>query len=235
MSHPTRILIIEDDETLVQALTDLLRSTGYQASAALTGHAALEKLAHDLPDLVLLDLHLPDMNGIVVLEYLRNHSRVPVMILSADARDTRKVRALETGADDYITKPFHQDELLARIAALLRRVGRMPRPQTMLEVGRLRVDMTRQQATLNDAPLHLTPIEYAILCILMQNAGRVVSHDELLQGVWGPGYERDYSILRVNISRLRQKIEEDPRHPAYILTVSRKGYRMPLAAGHGAI
>ena len=235
MSHPTRILIIEDDETLVQALTDLLRSAGYQASAAYTGRAALETLALDLPDLVLLDLHLPDMNGIVVLEYLRNHSRVPVMILSADARDTRKVRALETGADDYITKPFHQDELLARIAALLRRVGRMPRLRTMLEVGRLRVDMTRQQATLNDAPLHLTPIEYAILCILMQNAGRVVSHDELLQGVWGPGYERDYSILRVNISRLRQKIEEDPRHPAYILTVSRKGYRMPLAAGHGAI
>lgn len=234
MSAPKRLLLIEDDAHLAALLADLLQSSGYRVSVAHTAQKGLEEFQSRPPDLVLLDLALPDMSGFAVLRHIRARSNVPIVIVSGDATEADKVQALENGADDYITKPFHEDELLARITALLRRISWTPQSEAILEVGHLRVDMARRQVTMRGEPLHLTPIEYAILCTLMQHAGRTVTHEELLTGVWGPEYRGDFSVLRVNISRLRHKVEADPRQPQYILTVPRQGYRMPVSAGHGA-
>ncbi len=227
MGVPKEILVVEDDASLLLALSELFRYRGYQVRTALTGDRALDEFERRCPSLILLDLALPDTSGFEVLKYVRQRSSVPIVILSGDTKETDKVRALENGADDYITKPFHEDELLARVAALLRRVSWSPQTDTIVQVGQLRVDMARRQVTLRGKTLHLTPIEYAILCTLMQRLGEVVSHEELLDSVWGPGYEGDFSVLRVNISRLRQKVEDRPRRPSYILTVPRRGYRIP--------
>ncbi len=227
MGSTKELLIIEDDPEVVGFLTELLQLNGYGIRASYTGSHALREFEQRAPDLVLLDLALPDISGFEVLERIRFRSSVPVVILSGGTWEADKVRALEGGADDYITKPFHEEELLARIAALLRRVSWTPQGETTIEVGHLRVDMARRQVSLRGDPLHLTPIEYAILCTLMQRAGEIVTHEELLTGVWGHSYEGDFSVLRVNISRLRQKIEERPRRPHYIQTVPSKGYRIP--------
>ena len=223
-----RLLLIEDDPNFSVSLTDLLVKEGYHVRTALTGQAGLHAYAETQPHLVLLDIGLPDLNGFEVLQSLRQIANTPILIVSASSNDQDKVRALEMGADDYVTKPFHPEELCARIAALLRRVGWAPTSETVIEVRGLRLDIARRQVTRNGTPLHLTPIEFAILSTLMQHAGQVISHDEMLRSVWGANYAGDFSVLRVNISRLRQKIEARPDHPALITTVARKGYMMPL-------
>lgn len=228
MGSTKELLIIEDDPEVVGFLTELLQLNGYAIRASYHGTHALHEFEQRPADLILLDLALPDISGFDVLERIRRRSNVPVVILSGDTWEADKVRALEGGADDYITKPFHEEELLARISALLRRVSWSPQGETTIEVGQLRVDMARRQVSLRGDLLHLTPIEYAILCTLMQRAGEVVSHEDLLTSVWGHSYEGDFSVLRVNISRLRQKIEERPRRPHYIQTVPSKGYRIPV-------
>jgi two-component system KDP operon response regulator KdpE len=222
-----RLLLIEDDVDLLVSLVDLLGKEGYDVHTATTGQAGLDAYEAIRPQLVLLDIGLPDLDGFQVLQSLRQMSNVPILIVSASDSDHDKVRALEMGADDYLTKPFHPEELCARVLALLRRVNRTPSPEAVIEVRGLRLDIARRQVTRNGIPLHLTPIEFAILSTLMQHAGEVVSHDEMLRSVWGAYYTGDFSVLRVNISRLRQKIETRPERPTLITTVARKGYLMP--------
>jgi two-component system KDP operon response regulator KdpE len=170
---------------------------------------------------------LPDMPGLEVVRQMRENSPTPLIAISGMTQDGDKVAALDMGADDYVDKPFSPEELLARINALLRRVSALSLAEPRLKTRQLEIDLTRRLAMMNGRKLHLTPVEYGILVTLMKQAGKVVSHDELLRAVWGNTYEGDYSVLRVNISRLRQKLEDKPRFPSYIVTVPGQGYTMP--------
>jgi two-component system, OmpR family, KDP operon response regulator KdpE len=221
------ILIVEDDEDTAEVVCTLLEDAGFQTAAVDTGNDAISKISKKAPDLVLLDLNLPDINGIDVLRHVRSHSSLPLIVLSGFGKDRDRVVALEAGADDYMGKPFSPEELVARVKALLRRVEWTPKPETHINVRDLELDMPRRQATIRGRKLHLTPIEYGILVLLMRNAGHVVTHAELLRAVWGGQYEGDFSVLRVNISRLRQKLEENQRRPSYIVTAPGQGYWMP--------
>lgn len=222
-----QILIVEDDEDTSEMVCTLLTEAGYSPMAVTRGDEALREITHQMPDLVLLDIHLPDVDGLDVLRTVRSQSFLPMIVISGNFRDRDKVTALEAGADDFLSKPFSPEELIARIKALLRRVEWTPKPETKLVVRQLELDIPRRYATIRGRKLHLTPIEYGILVTLMRNAGEVITHDQLLQAVWGDTYTGDHSVLRVNISRLRQKLEDNPRRPAYIVTVPGQGYRMP--------
>jgi two-component system KDP operon response regulator KdpE len=222
------ILIVEDDEDTAEVVCTLMESAGFKAQAVDHGQLALHQISSNTPDLVLLDLNLPDINGIDILKQVRDYSFLPMIILSGYGKDGDRVAALEAGADDYMSKPFSPEELVARVRALLRRVEWTPKPETHLQVRQLELDMPRRQAKIRGTRLHLTPIEYGILVMLMRSAGSVVHHDDLLRAVWGDQYRDDYSVLRVNISRLRQKLEENPRRPSYIVTAPGQGYWMPL-------
>ncbi len=222
------ILIVEDDSDTADFVTALLETSGYSAVVADTGEIAMSEIANGQPDLVLLDMNLPDMNGLELLRLVRASSLLPMIVVSGATHDYSKVLALDEGADDYVVKPFSPDELLARVHALLRRVVEWTPPaETKLRVRHLELDMARRQASIRGHKLHLTPVEYGILVTLMRNAGTVIAHDELLRTVWGEQYQGDYSVLRVNISRLRQKLEESPRYPTYIVTAPGQGYYMP--------
>lgn len=221
------ILIVEDDEDTAEVVCALLEEAGYNAKSVDNGEVALMNINDRSPDLVLLDLNLPDIHGLEILRSVRSHSFLPMIVLSGYGKDKDRVLALEAGADDYMAKPFSPEELIARVKALLRRVEWTPKPETHLQVRDLELDMPRRQAKIRGKRLHLTPIEYGILVLLMRSAGRVVHHDELLRAVWGDQYKGDYSVLRVNISRLRQKLEQNPRRPAYIVTAPGQGYWMP--------
>ncbi|MDX2138132.1 MAG: response regulator transcription factor [Chloroflexota bacterium] len=223
-----QILIVEDDSDTAEVVATLLETAGYSTVAVEDGETALSEIQNATPDLVLLDLNLPDMQGLDVLNKVREHSFLPMIILSGFTQEGDKVTALEAGADDFLAKPFSPDELVARVAALLRRVEWTPMPEPRLVVRQLEVDLARRQAMMKGDKKHLTPIEYGILVTLMRSAGQTVSHDDLLRMVWGEQYEGDYSVLRVNISRLRQKIEDNPRHPSYVVTVPGQGYTMPI-------
>lgn len=226
-----QILIVEDDNDTAEIVSALLESAGYTAVTAETGSTALSEIDTASPDLVLLDMHLPDMNGLDVLRKVRANSFLPMIVLSGFTQERDKVVALEAGADDYMAKPFSPEELVARVNALLRRVEWTPPVEPKLTVRQLELDMARRQASIRGHKLHLTPIEYGILITLMRSAGQTITHDALLRTVWGEQYEGDYSVLRVNISRLRQKLEENPRHPTYIVTVPGQGYTMPTRRG----
>ena len=223
------ILIVEDDEDTAEVVCTLLEDAGFKATSVDRGEMALDKITAQNPDLVLLDLNLPDISGIEVLKHVRSHSFLPMIVLSGFGQDRDRVVALEAGADDYMAKPFSPEELVARVRALLRRVEWTPKPETHLRVRDLELDMPRRQASIRGVKLHLTPIEYGILVMLMRAAGEVVEHDELLRSVWGDEYRGDFSVLRVNISRLRQKLEENARRPTYIVTAPAQGYWMPTS------
>jgi DNA-binding response OmpR family regulator len=222
-----QILVVEDDEGTADMVLSLLSQSGFRTKTVSDGNAALKTIATNPPDLVLLDLDLPDMNGLDVLRWVRDRSFLPIIVISGFNKERDKVIALEAGADDYLGKPFSPEELIARIQALLRRVEWTPQPETRLIVNQLELDIPHRQAYIRNHRLHLTPVEYGLLITLMRSAGHTVSHDTLLTSVWGETYEGDYSVLRVNISRLRQKLEENPRRPVYIVTVPGEGYRMP--------
>lgn len=224
-----QILIVEDDDDTAEVMRTLLRDVGYQVMSVDRGESALQEILQIAPDLVLLDLNLPDIHGLEVLRMVRANSFLPMIVVSGHGKERDRVHALELGADDYLGKPFSPEELIARVRALLRRVEWTPKPETKLTVRRLELDMPRRQATIRGQRLHLTPIEYGILAILMRKAGKIVTHEELLRAVWGDNYQNDYSVLRVNISRLRQKIEENARRPTYIVTVPGQGYSMPIS------
>jgi two-component system, OmpR family, KDP operon response regulator KdpE len=220
----TRILIVEDEPGLRRALTINLRARKFEVVAAADGASALAAAASDAPDLVILDLGLPDMDGTEVIEGLRGWSRVPIIVLSARQAQGDKVVALDIGADDYMTKPFGMDELLARLRAALRRSG-ADDGAPLVETASFAIDMAAKQARAGGEPVHLTPTEWHLLEVLIRHEGKLVPRKQLLQEVWGPAYETATNYLRVYMAQLRRKLEADPAHPRHLLTEPGMGYR----------
>lgn len=220
------ILAIEDDPAIRKFLRVSLESQGYAFHAAATGKDGLAQASMHAPELVILDLGLPDMEGVELIRQLREWSKVPILIISARGKEQDKVAALDTGADDYLTKPFSIGELLARLRAALRRkdMGSGNTPM-VFRTGELEVDLSRRRVTRGGQELHLTPNEYRLLTILIKNAGRVLTHQDLLKEVWGPDADAQVHYLRVYINQLRQKIETNPSQPSYLLTEPGVGYR----------
>ena len=224
------VLVVDDESRLVTLVRKNLESMGYKVSTAADGKTAISLLELEDFDLVILDLMLPDIDGYDVCRQIREFSNVPIIILTARSDETEKVRGLDLGADDYLTKPFHAQEMLARVRAVLRRT-RLPqqaKKQPILAVGDLCIDFARRQVTVRGARVKLSPTEYKLLYELATNAGRVLLHDELLRRVWGSEYRDEVEYLRVYIRYLRQKLEEDPARPRYILTEPGVGYCFAL-------
>lgn len=221
------VLVVDDEQRIVNFVRLNLELEGCRVIAAHNGREALERVREDLPDIVLLDIMMPGMDGFEVLRRLRTFSAVPVIVLTAKDEADDRVRGLELGADDYIGKPFEHRELVSRIRAVLRRHATPPPvPQTQLKIDdRLTIDFAKHEVLVNGQPVNLRPTEYRLLYHLVQNAGWVVPHDTLLAKVWGPEYRDESHYLRLYITYLRQKIEEDPAHPHYILTERSVGYR----------
>ena len=221
-----RILVVDDEPAIRRTLRANLVARGYEVTAVENGEDALEQFALHRPDLVVLDLMLPGLSGLDVCRALRQESQAPILVLSARGEEATKVQALDLGADDYLTKPFGMDELLARVRALLRRPPSTPSADGTVRVGALRLNLETHRAWRADAQLDLTPREFDVLSYLMRHAGKVVTHRLLLADVWGPTYEGETQYLRVFINRLRRKIEDDPPHPRYIVTEPGVGYRL---------
>jgi two-component system, OmpR family, KDP operon response regulator KdpE len=219
-----QILVVDDDSQIRRALRVTLTGHGYEVRLAASGEEGLDRAATVPPDAVILDLVLPDLNGVEICRQLRQWSQVPIIVLSAKGDERDKVEALDVGADDYLTKPFGTDELLARIRAVLRRAPGVPTTPE-LTCGDLKLDQTRRLVTLRGEEVRLTPTQYEILCYLMANAGKVVTHRAVLGAVWGTGYEDAGPMLRVFIAQLRRKIEPNPSRPTFIRTESGIGYR----------
>jgi two-component system KDP operon response regulator KdpE len=220
----TRVLVVDDERALRQALTINLRARSYDVTAVGDGAAALSAAASDPPDVVILDLGLPDMDGNDVIEGLRGWTQAPIIVLSARTAQGDKVVALDVGADDYITKPFGMDELLARLRAALRRSGADP-DAPVVEAESFTVDLAAKQASTPSGPVRLTPTEWHLLEVLIRHEGKLVSHRDLLQEVWGPAYETETNYLRVYMAQLRRKLERDPSHPRHLITEPGIGYR----------
>ncbi len=221
------ILVVDDETQILRLLRRTLEAHGYAVDAAETGHAALEAAERHAPDVVLLDLMLPDLDGLEVCRRLRERTRAPIIVVSARGEERSKVEALDLGADDYLTKPFGTAELLARIRVALRRAPGGA-AGAAIHVGDLVLDLERRLVTLGGTPLHLTPKEYAALVYLAQHAGKVVTHRALLASVWGPQYGEELHYVHVLINQLRRKIEPDPTQPRYVLTEPGVGYRFGI-------
>ncbi|MCX6046693.1 MAG: response regulator [Chloroflexi bacterium] len=222
------ILVIEDEAPIRRFLRASLPSHGYRLEEADTGENGLRQAAMHKPDLVILDLGLPDIDGLEVTKRLREWMSTPIIVLSARGREDDKIAALDAGADDYLTKPFGMGELLARLRVALRRTIRLPgeTADPVFRVGDLRVDLLRRQVWVGDAEVHLTPIEYKLLTTLVQHAGKVLLHRHLLSEVWGPDYMQENHYLRVYMGLLRHKLEIDPARPRYLRTEPGVGYRL---------
>ncbi|GAB3208545.1 response regulator [Marinactinospora thermotolerans] len=219
-----RVLVVDDDAQIVRAMRINLRARGYEVDTAADGAGALEAAARRAPDIVLLDLGLPDMEGIEVIEGLRGWSAVPIIVLSARHSAGEKVRALDAGADDYVTKPFGMDELLARLRAAARRAVRVEEAP-VVRTATFTVDLGAKRVLRDGGEVRLTPTEWHILEILVRNAGRLVSQRQLLHDVWGPAYQSETNYLRVYLAQLRRKLEADPAHPRHLITEAGMGYR----------
>lgn len=223
------ILVVEDDPSIKNLMITTLRTHDYHFLTAQNGQSAIIEASSHNPDIVLLDLGLPDMDGMEVIRNIRSWSNMPVIVISARSEDTDKIDALDAGADDYLTKPFSVEELLARIRVTQRRLSMMPgefESSSMFTNGQLRIDYSAGCAWLNGEELHLTPIEYKLLCLLSKNVGRVLTHTYITQHVWGRCWENDVSSLRVFMATLRKKLEVAPGSPQYIQTHVGVGYRM---------
>jgi len=220
----SRILLVDDEPNIIGTVGPLLRSRGYDVLTATTGRAALDVARRDHPDLVVLDLGLPDMPGVDVCREIREDSTTPILVLSARGAEGDKVKALDSGADDYVTKPFGAEELLARIRVALRRVEPLPASDPMVR-GDLTIDRVRFRVVRGDEELRLTPKEFELLTFLAQHPGRVLTHRVILKAIWGPHAADQPEHLRVLIGALRKKIEPDPSRPQYIVTEPWVGYR----------
>ncbi len=220
-----KVLVVDDERSIRRFLRASLTAHGYDVHETDCGAIALLQAANLKPDVIILDLGLPDMDGIEVTVRLREWTSAPIIILSVRDQEKEKVRALDAGADDYLTKPFSVGELTARIRVALRRSYRTNN-QPVFQVGNLRVDLVRRAVSVDDREVALTPNEYELLKLLIQNAGKVVTHRQILHQVWGETYETEAHLLRVHISNLRHKLEPDPAQPTYILTESGIGYRL---------
>jgi two-component system KDP operon response regulator KdpE len=225
VSSAPRVLVVDDEPQIVRGLKIILRSAGYSVEAAESKSEALAMLASRPPDALVLDLVLPDGQGVEVCEEVRRWSRLPIVVLSAVGDEREKVWALDVGADDYVTKPFGTDELLARLRAVLRRsaeAGGSPR----LELGELVIDLADRRVSRAGTEVHLTPIEFELLRVLAQHHGRLVTHRQLLRDVWGPEYGEETHYLRVHVAHIRAKLERDPSRPRYLITEPGVGYRL---------
>ena len=224
-SQALHVLVVDDEPQIVRGLRVILRNAGYQVEAATTKQEALDAVAVRPPDAIVLDLVLPDGSGVDVCTQVRDWSSLPILLLSAVGDEREKVRALDAGADDYITKPFGTDELLARLRAVLRRTGSDP-DEPALVVGDLTIDLAARTATVRGGEVHLTPIEFDLLRVLVKNRGKLVTHRQLLREVWGPAYQSETHYLRVHFAHLRAKVERDPSRPRHIVTDPGVGYRL---------
>ena len=229
---PVRILVVEDEPQMQKLLRMSLSAEGYRVIDASKGQEAIDLARTHNPDLVLLDLGLPDMDGTEVTKALRAWSAKPIIVISARGQEEDKIRALDVGADDYLTKPFATGELMARIRVALRHTSRAGQetPEPSLVVGELRIDLDKRQVFVGDTEVHLTPNEYKLLTVLMKNAGRVLTHRQLLKEVWGPAYATQTQYLRVYMVQLRHKLEVDSARPRYLVTEPGVGYRLKVEA-----
>jgi len=228
VSEPKSVIVaVEDDPQIRRFLRTGLESHGFQIHEADTGKAGLTEAANRKPDLVILDLGLPDMDGVEVVRKIREWSPMPVIVLSARATETDKVAALDAGADDYLTKPFGLGELLARIRVALRHAGRAAQDKDgVFAVANLKVDLAHRRVQVEGKEVHLTPIEYRLLAVLVRHAGKVLTHRQLLTEVWGPGHVERSHYLRIYMGGLRHKLEADPARPRLLLTEVGVGYRL---------
>ena len=225
MKPGPRVLVVDDDPAMRRFLRSALNDEGYSVFDAADGIAALTAAAAIRPDLIILDTGLPDGDGIEVVQRLREFVKRPIIVLTEESTETKKIAALDAGADDYLTKPFGTGELLARLRVMLRHVAGIETAEPFRS-GELVVDLANRLVTIGGQPAQLTPTEYEILKALVSATGKVLTHHQLLRHVWGRGYEAESHMLRVNISNLRHKLEPDPAHPTYILTESGVGYRL---------
>jgi two-component system, OmpR family, KDP operon response regulator KdpE len=219
-----RVLVVDDEPQILRALQIKLRDAGYAVETASTAQEALMRAGMRPPEAVVLDLLLPDGSGTDVCRELRRWSTAPILVLSAVGEEKEKIAALDAGADDYVTKPFSGDELLARLRAALRRAA--PSPEPVVEVGELRIDLDKRAVTVAGTPVSLTPIEYDLLRLLAENQGKLLTHPMILRAIWGPAFQEESNYLHVHVSHLRRKIEPDPARPRYILNQAGVGYRL---------
>ncbi len=230
MSRAARILLVDDEPSIQRAVAPLLRSRGYEVEVVGTGLEAVSAVVERAPDLIVLDLGLPDLEGTEVCRRIRQHSKAPVVVLSARGGEADKVAALDLGADDYVTKPFGPDELLARIRVALRRVAEAAEPELeRILVADLIIDFKRRRAVRDEDDIRLTPKEFELLALLARNVDRVLTHRTILKAIWGPNAVEQPEHLWVLIAQLRKKIERDPSNPRYLLSEPWVGYR--LASG----
>ncbi|MCU1567188.1 MAG: DNA-binding response regulator [Pseudarthrobacter sp.] len=217
------VLIVDDEVQILRALQINLNARGYSTVIAFTGHTALEQAAQHPVDVIILDLGLPDLDGVEVIRRLRRWNKVPIVVLSARHGSDDKIQALDAGADDYVTKPFGMDELMARLRAALRRGS--PGDDPVIETAGFTVNLATKQVTRRGVTVRLTPTEWNILELLARNTGALVTHEEILKHVWGPAYAEETAYLRVYLAQLRRKLETDPANPRHLLTETGLGYR----------
>ena len=224
------ILLIEDEPQMRRFLRITLQGHGYRLIEAVTGQEGLTETATRNPDIVLLDLGLPDIDGLEVTKQLREWSEIPIVVISAREQEEDKIRALDAGADDYLTKPFGAGELLARIRVALRHKAMQHSEgnDVIFELGNLKVDLSKRQVLLDDNEVHLTPIEYRLLTVLIKHAGKVITHSQLLKEVWGAAYASQTHYLRVYMTQLRHKLEADPARPRFLINEPGVGYRLKI-------
>ncbi len=222
------ILLIEDEPQMRRFLRITLQTQGYRLVEAATAHEGLMQATTRNPDVVLLDLGLPDLDGLEVTKRLREWTQIPIIVISAREQEQDKVKALDAGADDYLTKPFNAGELLARIRVALRHAARLStdRNEPVFTLLNLRVDLAQRQVFLDDKEVHLTPIEYKLLTVLIRHAGKVITHNQLLKEVWGPAHVNEVQYLRVYMTQLRHKLENDPMRPRFLMNEPGIGYRL---------
>ncbi|HEY2639904.1 MAG TPA: response regulator [Streptosporangiaceae bacterium] len=220
----TRVLVVDDEAPILRALRINLTARKYEVSTAADGASGLAAMARERPDVLILDLGLPDMDGTEVIRGVRGWTSTPIIVLSAWGQESQKVAALDAGADDYVTKPFGMDELLARLRAAVRRASPAP-DEPVVATAEFTVDLARKIVSRAGGDVRLTPTEWQLLEVLVRNAGRLVTQRQLLADVWGPGYQNEANYLRVYIANLRRKLEPDPSAPRYLLTEPGMGYR----------
>jgi two-component system KDP operon response regulator KdpE len=228
MSSPITILLVEDEPQLLRVVRSVLEGEGYRVFEADTGRRGLIEASTRKPDLLIVDLGLPDMDGADLVREFRSWSDAAVLILSARAEESAKIMALDSGADDYLTKPFGIGELLARVRALVRRIAKTSEGSPMLSFGEVTVDLARRTVTRNGEAIHLTNLEYRLLVLLASNPGKVMTQRQLMHDIWGSAYAENSHYLRIYVSRLRQKLEPNPAEPIHFLTETGVGYRFEM-------
>ncbi|MGN0386150.1 MAG: response regulator [Lachnospiraceae bacterium] len=226
MNLNPQILIIEDEKNIAMYIASILKGASYRCEVATSGICGLNLVASLCPDMILLDLGLPDIYGLEIIEKIKSFSDIPIIVISARTKESEKVKALDLGADDYITKPFGSAELLARIRACLRHHQKTTRSCPVYTHLNLTVDTDKRLVLLNGEPVHLTQIEYKLLCLLSENAGKVMTYSSIIEKIWGPFMDDNNQILRVNMANIRRKIEDNPAQPVHVFTEIGVGYRM---------